>query len=109
MPFINARKRVEFFRVSEDEFRHMEEASNSSGARNISEFARFAVQNFAARDQRVGHDDISPIYQRLEEVATLMRQVHVSIERVTTQPIAQCACGAAPARSNPVKKEKSGN
>ena len=79
----------------------MEEACNLIGARNISEFARVAIQQYA--NHQGTQEMSSDLQQCLEEMAARIRKVQVSVKRMATR---QCRCCTDGPEGSQARKEE---
>jgi hypothetical protein len=77
MANLQNRSRILYFRVSEVEFQHFQDLCQKSGARNMSDMLRSAVQAMVRGNDQGGFEkDVSDRLQQLEiSVARLSRAV----------------------------------
>ncbi len=79
MAVVNPRNRIVFFRVSEEEFRGMEQACSVVGARSISEFARIAAKRLASVNEQ---DEAVSVRRCMEMIERLVDRLHNALGRM---------------------------
>ena len=92
MAVLKPRKRLVYFRLSEDEFQRISRLCESSGARSISELARLAVEEFA----RAVAAEETALDCRLRDLERVLMELNERVRQLT------CALklGCPPAQEN---------
>ena len=71
------RRRVLNFRLTEEEYRLLRNASNATGARNISDFARSVLlQHYDQQQLQANHPAILRLESRISELEERVRTVY---------------------------------
>ena len=75
------RTRLINFRVSEDEYDQLRQASEKSGARSLSDFARSAIlHSFDGNGHSAAIDDIDrKVVEMQESLSQVLRQLHPAV------------------------------
>jgi hypothetical protein len=76
------RTRIVYFRVSEDEFRHLHELCQQRGARNLSELVRSTIEKVLHGSQHDGFE--SEINRRLELLEQSVSRLHTNVTESAT-------------------------
>ena len=79
MSVLKPRKRLVYFRLSEDEFQRVSSFCESSGARSISELARLAIQEFV----NVAAGEEAALEGRLRDLERLLSQLNERLRELT--------------------------
>lgn len=80
MSVLRPRKRLVYFRVSEEEFQRLASVCHSAGARSISDLARTAVERFITTD---GDHSLQPIDIRLRELDAIMLKLNQRLRKLS--------------------------
>jgi hypothetical protein len=79
MSVLRPRKRVLYFRVSEDEFEQFNRICESTGARSVSDLARFAMQNMV---QKSGSGNGNAVSDQLAALETMVRNLNGQVRQL---------------------------
>src|SRR5690242_16265850 len=80
MSVLRPRNRIVYFRVSEDEFHRFHDICQSTGARSISDLARFAMQSLI----QDGASDRPPqVFDKLTSLETMVNDLNRKINLLT--------------------------
>ena len=81
MSVLKPRNRLVYFRISEDEFRKVEDMWQAEGARSLSDFARAAVQRVIA-DGACSPDAM--LREKLRTIDQIIGQLNQKLEQLDT-------------------------
>jgi hypothetical protein len=90
MPVLKPRKRLVYFRLSEDEFQRISGLCESSGARSISELVRSAVEQFAG----AAPAEEAALDCRLRDLERILSELNERVRQLT------CALHVGGAQNN---------
>ena len=98
MSVLKPRNRLVYFRISEDEFRKVEDMWQAEGARSLSDFARAAVQRVIS-DGTNSPDAM--LREKLKTIDEVLGQLNQKLEQLTmllgaTGPNGNGDCPASP-------------
>ncbi len=80
MSVLKPRKRLVYFRLSEDEFQRVSSLCETSGARSISDLARLAVEEFL---KVAGGDGTALLESRLRDLDRILIQLNERLRELT--------------------------
>lgn len=79
MPVLKPRKRVVYFRISEDEFQQFSQLCESTGARSLSDLARSAMKRMLEGNDQRRTDRVS---ESLSVLQTMMYDLNRTVQRL---------------------------
>jgi len=82
------RNRVVVFRLSQDEYRMVQEACERTGARNLSEFARVGIFEYLQADalRSCLHRRVATLEEQIQSLQSQIRHLLEGVSRVESIP-----------------------
>lgn len=89
MPILKRRDRIVVFRLTQDEYKRLEKACSSTGARNLSDYTRRELLDGARAHPPGVHLEgrLFTFDKRLAELQSAVRQIHRTLRRMSGEEI----------------------